>query len=53
MADQSVRCTSCGITFTASTEAELVKKLQAHAKEAHNIEMSEETAKAAIKRGYT
>ncbi|HEM60975.1 MAG TPA: DUF1059 domain-containing protein [Chloroflexi bacterium] len=53
MAEISVKCSSCGGMLTAESEPEMVKKLQAHAKEAHNMEMSEEKAKEAIKMGHT
>jgi predicted small metal-binding protein len=53
MADMNVKCSACGTTLTAGTEAELVTKLQDHAKDHHDMEMSEEKAKVAIQQGHT
>jgi predicted small metal-binding protein len=53
LAQISVKCSTCGSVLTADSEEEMTKALQAHAKEAHNMDMSEETAKEAIKVGHT
>jgi len=53
MAQLSVKCSTCGHVLTADSEGEMIKALKAHAKEKHNMEMSEDKAKEAIKMGHT
>jgi predicted small metal-binding protein len=53
MAELSVKCSTCGHVLTADSEEEMIKAIQAHAKEKHNMEMSEEKAKESIKMGHT
>lgn len=53
MAQLSVKCSTCGHVLTADSEEAMIKAIQAHAKEKHNMEMSEEKAKESIKMGHT
>jgi len=53
MAEKSVKCSRCGMSLTAGNEDDLVKKLQAHAKDRHDMDMSESKAREAVKRGST
>lgn len=53
MAHMTVRCSFCGATLMADSEEEMIKVLQDHAMERHNMEMSVEKAKEAIKAGHT
>jgi predicted small metal-binding protein len=53
MAQKGVKCSVCGMTLSADNEEQLVKDLIAHAKQRHNMDMSEATAKEAVKVGHT
>lgn len=49
----SVTCSACGTTLTADDKGQLVKDLQAHAREHHDMEMPENKAKDAVEQGKT
>mgnify|MGYP001092516568 CR=1 FL=1 len=54
MADKlSLKCKSCGHEVTAENEDALVKKIQQHNKEQHNMDTPEEEARKAIKERAT
>ena len=53
MGEKSVKCSSCGAELTAADEAALVGVLQAHAHDAHGMEMPDEKAKMAVAQGHT
>ena len=41
----SALCPACGGTLTDDTESALIKKVQQHAKEHHDMELTEEKAR--------
>lgn len=45
MAELSIACPICGGPISADTEVELIKKFQAHSKEAHGMDVPEEKVK--------
>jgi len=53
MGEHNVKCSACGLTLTADSKEELGKKLQEHAKHAHDMDMPDEKVKEAVDRGHT
>ena len=48
MAELSVKCEVCAARLEADSEDELAKLMQEHAKDAHDVDMSEEEAREII-----
>ena len=48
MAEISLKCKSCGHEVTAENEEKLIKKIQQHNKEHHDMDTSTEEARKAI-----
>ena len=46
---KSIACKACGNEVTAENEDALVRKIQQHNKEHHNMDTSDEEARQAIK----
>jgi predicted small metal-binding protein len=47
----SIKCEMCGARLEADSEAELAKLMQEHAKEAHDIDMSDQEAARQVTEG--
>jgi predicted small metal-binding protein len=47
--EHGIDCPMCGEHVSAKTEAELIKKFQAHTVEVHDMETSEEKARMMMK----
>lgn len=48
MADYTAICPPCGQAITAATEEELIRAVQAHAREEHGHDVSSEDVRAAM-----
>jgi predicted small metal-binding protein len=53
MSEKSIKCMGCGAVLTAETEDALVKKVQAHGKEQHNMDMPESQIREMIRKEGT
>ena len=52
MAQTSVKCSACGMTITGDNAMAAEKALQKHAKDAHDMDMPANKAKAAVAQGH-